>query len=374
MNLKALPAISLKISKVMTMSLVIACGGETITVEQSQEEDESATIPSGALIISGSVENGEDESNSSVLTSGALAIERSDGQIIANSDIGDDGRFEISLEAGALNIEDGYSIVQSEADERIASSYEYRIKVAIADDGNGKALGLKKTIDFSEENLTSNDDETLSLDLGVTQVKEISAIIGQIAFEDSSQSIAGVDVYIPGYPFFVRTGDDGKFNLLFIPQGTYTIRMEKFPYIKDQEVSVVAGTTSNVEVVTFGLSERNPLPLDQVVVGSWSTECFYYDMAAGVDPETPKTGTVAVTSLDDAATVTGTSCVMRNQMTPVVAQESMITLGDGAVVTKHSGSSYYFHKVMSYDNNTITFSADASGFTGDSVVEVWTRD
>ncbi|MDQ3231896.1 MAG: hypothetical protein M3Q07_08765, partial [Pseudobdellovibrionaceae bacterium] len=159
---------------------------------------------------------------------------------------------------------------------------------------------------------------------------------------------------------------------LFVPAGTYTIRITKGFYIKDVSVTVTAGQTTDLNAITVGSHERNPLPLSSVLPGTWQSKCYYNDIANGINPENPRTGTVIVTALDQVA-VTGHSCLLRT----FAAGDSfanfskLMVLGDGAIVAKLT--SYYSSLITSYTNDQIVMDIDNSSLASGKIIEVWTR-
>jgi hypothetical protein len=204
-------------------------------------------------------------------------------------------------------------------------------------------------------------------------LKEITAITGTLAFADANVSLAGADIFIPGKPFFVRTGDDGAFSLLFVPAGTYMIRITKGYYIKDVTVSVTAGKTSDLGTLAVGSNERNPLPLASVLPGSWQVTCSYSDLPSGINPENPVTGAIVVTALDQISITSGDSCLLRTMGAADNFSNfsKLILMGDGAIVAKFT--SYYSSFITSYTNDQIVMDVDSSSLGGGTMIEIWTR-
>ncbi|SME98213.1 hypothetical protein [Pseudobacteriovorax antillogorgiicola] len=366
----------------------IACNddGSSDSNERAILESNSP-VPTGALIISGTIENGEDANNNTVVSGEEVLLERNDGLVVSEASIAEDGSYTFDVAPGSLVVDGSYSLTQTDGSTEgsdtsttedddvvgaVDEEYTYTVRVEIPDDGQGKALGIRKKVSLKESDVSEDDQGLDTIALGTYQVRQVSAIVGTVAFADANVSLAGVDVYIPGEPYFVRTGDNGAFNLLFTPKGTYTLRLEKFPYIKDVSVTVENGVTTNLGTTTFASNERNPLPIEDVMIGTWNVTCYYNDSASGVSPESPKTGTLVVSSLSEV-TVTNDSCLLRTMAAAPAAFQQFIVLGDGAISGKHQGDTYYIHTVMSYTNNEITFSADTTSLVSGSAIEVWSR-
>ncbi|MBI2058614.1 MAG: carboxypeptidase regulatory-like domain-containing protein [Nitrospirae bacterium] len=61
-----------------------------------------------------------------------------------------------------------------------------------------------------------------SIDLGSLSLAETGAIRGKVKRADATSQL-GIDVFIPGMSFVAKTDDDGNFNILYIPKGTYKL-------------------------------------------------------------------------------------------------------------------------------------------------------
>ncbi|HET9237253.1 MAG TPA: hypothetical protein VFO10_08375 [Oligoflexus sp.] len=333
---------------------------------------EAGLLPTQSLIISGNVTNGEDPANTAVLQNKDVELIRNDGVTVAQGTTDSTGTFSVNVAAGALIIDSSFSVatgLTADGDPATADDFSYTLQVKVPDDGTGRALGVRRKLDLTEDDVGTDG----KLETGTSKLKEVTAITGTLAFADATVSLAGADIFIPGKPFFVRTGDDGSFSLLFVPAGTYNIRVTKGFYIKDVSVSVTAGKTSDLGTVTIGSSERNPLPLASVLPGTWQSRCSYSDTPAGINPENPRTGTIVVTALDNITVTTGHSCLLRT----FAAAESfssfskLIPLGDGALVVKFTG--YYSSLITSYTNDQIVMDIDNSTLASGKIIEIWTR-
>ncbi len=354
----------------------LSCSGKTeqqVINNPVAISSESAIIPTGALIISGSIANGEDPSNTAVIKGQEVAILRNDGVIVAQGISDDQGDFEFNIAEGGLIVDSSFSKgigLESNPDQATVDDFSYTLQAKIPDDGTGRALGLRRKIAIAEGTAAS----TGTLNLGSNPLKEVTAIIGKIAFADANVSLAGVDAFIPGKPFFVRTGDDGAFSLLFIPSGSYNIRVTKGFYIKDVPVVIEPGKTTDLGTVTVGSAERNPLPLASVLPGKWLSTCYYDDVAGGVSADNPKTGTITLTSLTQM-TIIGSSCLLRTMGTPdsFTNFDSLRLLGDGAIIAKFGTASFFYSQVSSYSNNQIVLSVDNKSLASGRIIEIWNR-
>jgi hypothetical protein len=336
------------------------------------EVSEAGLLPTQSLIISGTVANGEDPANTAVLQNKDVELIRNDGVTVAQGTTDSSANFSVNVAAGALIIDSSFSVstgLTADGDAATADDFSYTLQVKVPDDGTGRALGVRRKLELTEDDVGTDG----KLETGTSTLKEVTAITGTLAFADSSVSLAGADIFIPGKPFFVRTGDDGSFSLLFVPAGVYNIRVTKGFYIKDVSVNVTAGKTTDLGTVTIGSAERNPLPLASVLPGTWQSRCAYNDIAAGINPENPRTGTIVVTALDNITVTTGHSCLLRT----FTAGDSfsnfskLIPVGDGAIVTKLSA--YYSSLITSYTNDQIVMDIDNSSMASGKVIEIWTR-
>ncbi|MCX6127197.1 MAG: carboxypeptidase regulatory-like domain-containing protein, partial [Proteobacteria bacterium] len=174
-----------------------------------------------------------------------------------------------------------------------------------------------------------------------------------VAFSDSTVSVAGTDVFVPGKSLFVRTGSDGTFNFLFVPAGTYSIRIENGKYFKTQEVTVQSGKTTNAGTITVGLTERNPKALIEVIIGKWTTST-YDPGGTGATSVTTTTGSVEVNS-DNTLTFTGTSIEFKNGL---ITATHLYILNDSTMYFRINTSSVLtiqILQVLSYNNDLIVF-------------------
>ena len=247
--------------------------------------------------------------------------------------------------------------------------FSYLIKAEVPDDGQGNAVGLRKNLDLSESNLVEG-----RLLLGETPLKEVTAIVGRISFENESVNVGLTDIFIPGKQFFIRTGDDGEFAMLFVPSGSYILRIQNGIYTKDIEVNLDPGKTLDLGGLVVSEKDRNPLPFADVFIGSWKTTC-YFNTNMGTTIVNPKSGTLVVTALDDVS-FTGDSCILRSFAAAGRPFEKFILLGDGGlglVLSDSGGTDYYTHTIIKHDNNRIVISAENTSIANGSVIEVFER-
>jgi hypothetical protein len=332
------------------------------------EEVEVESLRADALVISGSLANGVDQDNTDILEDQSVNVVRNDGAVIATVDSKDAGAFTISLGPGALVIDSAYGLLADGTNEATTEDFSFQLEAKVSNDGDGRALGIRLPLDLGESNTTSG-----KLDLGKNELKEISAIVGTVSFVDTSITPTNTDVFIPGKAFFVRTGDDGAFALTFVPAGTYDIRVVKGSYIKTVSVTVVAGKTTDLGNIEVSLTERDPLPLDKALIGTWSTKCYYASTMA-TTPENPRTGTIVISSLT-SVTITGDSCFVRNFGATLKPFAAFIVGSDGSLFTKFDDGSvgYSTHTVITYTNDRITLEVENTGIDSSRVIEVLTR-
>ena len=344
---------------IMGLCLLASCG--TKTIRGAAYNSDSELPPTGALLVAGSLSNGKTPSNTSAVTGKEVAIKSLGGETIGSATTDSAGAFSISIAPDALQV--GTKTFLTGDDASNLAGTLYSIVSSVPDDGDGKALGINKTIKLTKGNISSKSGDSDVIDLGSNPLLEIGAIVGSLSFADTAVSVQGADVYIPGKSFFVRTGSDGKFHLLLVPPGTYSLRLEKERYTKTVEVVVAANKTTNVGAVVVGVNDRNPLPLSQVLLGSWATKCWDTP-----DPGTPSEGVLTVNSLT-LTSYTGGSCISlssRNGGAGAVALQEIQVLSDSAIYVIHriittGVLEKRLWRITNYTNNQITINTD-TGF------------
>ncbi len=363
-------------SVVMTLGLasttqMVACApGENAGDGDEESQTGKVTYPMGALQVSGSLTNGESDVDDAVISNQGVSLVRSDGATLASGTTDASGNFTIDVASGALMTGTSFSLLESSGSD-VEDALQFYLVAKTADATSGKAVGVRRRVDLATNAATSSVGEETVFAVGATPLREVSAITGKIAFADSSVTLEGADIYIPGQPFFVRTGDDGIFNLFFVPAGSYNIRVSKAPFIKDVEVSVELGKTTNLDTVTIEVNERNPMPLADVLMGTWKSTCYYKD-AGSVSPENPATGQFTITALDSVTLDSGSSCILRTMGagSNFTNFTKFIVLDDGALVGQH-GTSYFFYSVTNYSNSKINILInDVGGISTGTAFEI----
>jgi hypothetical protein len=335
------------------------------------------TTPAGALNIKGTLSNGDDAANTDILAARNVVVRNSLGDSVGEAITDEDGNYSISLAAGALGIVGKDPSEEENTELTLNGSYTltksfskqaYFLESSIEDDGAGKALGYKEEISLTQADIISTEDDVGTIDLGTNALVEIGAITGTIKYTDALIDSAGTDVFIPGKSFFVRTGADGKFHILFVPAGTYNIRVEKDSFSRDIEVVVASNKTSSAGDITLGRSDRNPGPIDETLLGTWSVVCN-----PGTDPTSPLTGVVTITTLTGITTTSGDSCLTASTESGASARQvnAITVLSDSAFYVTYeiidTGVKNYINwQVISYTSNKITIS-------NGSDIEVLTR-
>lgn len=95
------------------------------------------------------------------------------------------------------------------------------------------------------------------------EAQERGMISGRVVTTTSDAPVASAQVYLVGTGIGSLTNPQGRFLLLNVPAGTYTIRIERIGFAtQDQEVTVQAGTTTDVR---FEMQEE-ALSLDELVI------------------------------------------------------------------------------------------------------------
>jgi outer membrane receptor protein involved in Fe transport len=98
---------------------------------------------------------------------------------------------------------------------------------------------------------------------GPASAQQTATITGQVTDAASGAGISAVQVYLAGTGTGTLTNSTGRYLLLNVPVGSYTIQVERIGYrTTTQEVTVSAGQTLNQD---FALSEE-ALGLDEIVV------------------------------------------------------------------------------------------------------------
>ena len=350
----------------ISFSLIATGCGSPAKTESSSNEPSAP--PSSALIIKGDLKNGDTPTNTTVTASQDVYIKSLSGEVVGTAKTDANGTYEIPILAGALSV--GQTALQLAEDTTPAiAATQYALISAVPDDGAGKALGINKTINITNSAVTSTSGSTGVISLGTSNLQEIGAITGSVSFSDTSVTKTGTDVYIPGKSFFVRTGSDGAFHLLFVPAGVYSLRIENGVYTKTVSVTVAANKTTILGAVTVGLSDRNPLPLADVLVGTWTSSCW---SSANSDLGTATTGVLTITSLTSTS-YTGASCLSQSTRSgaSAVTLVSIQVLSDSSLYLVHKITSTSviektLARVSAYSNNKMTLDF-GTGF------EVYTR-
>lgn len=361
----------MKLNKVFTTLLTSfsllasGCGSKEKTKASSEEP---SAAPASALIITGDLKNGDTPTNTAVTANQDVFIKSLSGEVVGTAKTDANGAYEIPILAGALSVGQTALRLSGDTTPSIAAT-QYAFVSAVSDDGAGKALGINKTINITNSAISSKSGSNGVIALGTSDLQEIGAITGTVSFTDTSVTRAGTDVYIPGKSFFVRTGSDGAFHLLFVPAGVYSLRIENGVYTKTVSVTVAANKTTIIGAVTVGLSDRNPLPLSDVLVGTWNSSCW---STSNSDLGTPTTGVLTITSLTSTS-YTGASCLSQSTRTgaSAVTLVSIQVLSDSSLYLVHKITSTSviektLARVSAYSNNKMTIDY-GTGF------EVYTR-
>ncbi len=199
--------------------------------------DGNGTIQvTGVLTVEAKYSNSSD-----LLQRKEVNIEDSSGVEVAKGFSDANGAFSVAM-PGQLAVD------SSPASLNLVSGY--KVVSLIEDDGDGKVLGVKQDISISRAQAAEG-----TVKLGTFPFSEIAAIKGIVRFvnadgsENTSVNKIGTDVYLPGFSLVAKTDAAGKFLILYIPPGQYTVRIEKGSMQKELDAEVVANTTLNLGTV-----------------------------------------------------------------------------------------------------------------------------
>jgi TonB-linked SusC/RagA family outer membrane protein len=108
----------------------------------------------------------------------------------------------------------------------------------------------------------------VALSAGAVQAQEAGTIVGTITDEASGTPVPGADVWIDGTRFFSVSRDDGRFVLVGVTPGVYTLRVLRIGY-GPQEVpaTVVAGETLELNVALT----MQAIDLDEIVATGYGS-------------------------------------------------------------------------------------------------------
>jgi TonB-linked SusC/RagA family outer membrane protein len=95
------------------------------------------------------------------------------------------------------------------------------------------------------------------------QAQEVGRIAGQVVSSATARPLAGAQVVVEGPRIGALANDEGRFLLLNVPAGAYTVRVELIGYESaTQQVNVVAGETTTLN---FSL-DQIAISLEEIVV------------------------------------------------------------------------------------------------------------
>ncbi|HSM04466.1 MAG TPA: SusC/RagA family TonB-linked outer membrane protein [Longimicrobiales bacterium] len=98
--------------------------------------------------------------------------------------------------------------------------------------------------------------------------ENFGSVVGAVTAEDTGQPLASATVLVEGTGLGALANSEGRFTILNIPPGTYTLQASSIGYSTSTvEFSVTAGETAVINVA-LGL---DPLALDEIVVTGYGT-------------------------------------------------------------------------------------------------------
>ncbi|WP_176736761.1 chitobiase/beta-hexosaminidase C-terminal domain-containing protein [Oligoflexus tunisiensis] len=221
--------------------VMMACGG-------SDGGSRGGAVATAGLVnaqpvtITGTLSIDPDHANKDTLVENqSVQLEDGSGKVIASGVSDSTGNFTVSAPGELIvNVSGG-----------LIGGDDYRVTSVIGDDGEGKVLGVSQAVSLTKANIKDG-----VIKAGVLAFEEIAAITGIIKFVDADGTEntklpkIGTDVYLPGFSLIAKTDSAGKFLILYVPSGSYTLRIERGSIAKDLSVSVASNTTLNLGTVT----------------------------------------------------------------------------------------------------------------------------
>ncbi len=96
-------------------------------------------------------------------------------------------------------------------------------------------------------------------DLGTQEFKETGGIKGVVDFFENPNNLdlTGSDIFIPGTSFIAKSDNQGRFTLMGLPEGKYSIRLQHtgFAVLDMKDVEVTEGHVTDLGSVTLSLSD-----------------------------------------------------------------------------------------------------------------------
>jgi outer membrane receptor protein involved in Fe transport len=93
-------------------------------------------------------------------------------------------------------------------------------------------------------------------------VQDSGAVVGRVTDAKTGEPLVGATVVMAGTPGGATTGDDGRYRIAGVPEGTYTVRVR---YIGYAPATVPVTVSANAEVTADIALERSAQKLDEVV-------------------------------------------------------------------------------------------------------------
>ncbi|MBF0443367.1 MAG: chitobiase/beta-hexosaminidase C-terminal domain-containing protein, partial [Oligoflexales bacterium] len=234
---------------------IMSCG----IIQKKKSDDEAASPPPPTSIpsivpVSGQLALPVDNPNSASLFAGrSVEIQDATGRSLASGFSDSKGNFSISLN-GQLLVPSGSGA------GLLANEKEFFVTSVIDEDGNGKVLGVKQSIKIGADSIVNG-----KIEAGKFPFAEVAAIKGIIKFinPDKSENTVvpkiGTDVYLPGFSLISKTDMSGKFLILYVPEGAYTLRIERVSITKEMKIQVAANTTLNLETIEVMSDSQAPI-------------------------------------------------------------------------------------------------------------------
>lgn len=113
----------------------------------------------------------------------------------------------------------------------------------------------------------------ITWDLGLIRLRQTGRILGTVLLEGADYHM-GTDVYLAGLRLLAKTDRDGSFRMFFVPEGSYTVVMERpgFVSVEVSDVHVTAGEDTDLGTITLRRSDALLGAVEGVVYRKASAE------------------------------------------------------------------------------------------------------
>jgi hypothetical protein len=235
-----------QVALVGTLLLLVGCTGDSAVSAASSGTDRHNKCDNSAACIQGRLEVIGGSNQPAPAPGAKLFIE---GHEDVATSAAEDGTFALPLQITT-------SALTELADDDFAKR---PFNLVAIHESDGKKFGRRLTsLVMAGQNI---------LDLGRLELKETGAIEGRVLLGDGASAL-GVDVYVPGTSFVAKAAEDGRFVILYVPEGDYPLVYEKTGYFLKSAagIRVLSKQVSQTESVTLNAKDNTP-PSTTVVSG-----------------------------------------------------------------------------------------------------------